>query len=116
VIVALGPGNLLRWDTTTGHITSTPTGQGIVRRIHFAPPASEALDFNPVAGAGLTARIAVLFANGTFGIWELDTAHHLRTVRLGVASHLLFLRRCLPGILLGLETPQAWTTVDVSVG
>ena len=64
----------------TGRITSTPTNQGVVRRIHFAPPASPALDLNPTAGGALNARIAVLFSSGNFGVWELDAAKQLRMV------------------------------------
>ena len=55
--------------------------QGPVRRIHFAPPAAEDL----VKGAGNpcsrgNARVSVLFANGTFGIWELDARNELQQV------------------------------------
>lgn len=40
-------GKLYRWDTSSGRMTAIATGQGAVRRMHFAPPASSALPFNP---------------------------------------------------------------------
>ncbi len=55
--------------------------QGPVRRIHFAPPAAEELvkgSGNPSARS--RARVSVLFANGTFGIWELDSRNELQQV------------------------------------
>ena len=44
-------GQLYRWDTSTGRMTAVATGQGPVRRIHFAPPSPPAavLPFNPVS-------------------------------------------------------------------
>ena len=56
--------------------------QGPVRRIHFAPPAAEELTRGGSAAANSgTARASVLFANGTFGIWELDARNDLKPVR-----------------------------------
>jgi hypothetical protein len=39
-------GKLYRWDTSSGRTTAIATGQGAVRRMHFAPPASATLPFN----------------------------------------------------------------------
>ena len=72
------------WDalSTLCHALRLRAGvQGPVRRIHFAPPAAEDL----VRGAGNpssrgNARVSVLFANGTFGIWELDSRNELQQV------------------------------------
>ena len=55
--------------------------QGPVRRIHFAPPAAEDLvrgSGNPSSSGN--ARVSVLFASGTFGIWELDSRNELQQV------------------------------------
>jgi len=56
-----------------------------VRRILFAPPAAEGLARDaPGAAAGAaaaSARVSVLFANGTFGVWELDANMELRQAR-----------------------------------
>ncbi len=55
--------------------------QGPVRRIHFAPPAAEGLvrgSGNPSSSGN--ARVSVLFASGTFGIWELDSRNELQQV------------------------------------
>jgi hypothetical protein len=53
-----------------------------VRRIHFAPPAAEELTrgSSNLSSKG-NARASVLFANGTFGIWELDSRNDLKAVR-----------------------------------
>ena len=61
--------------------------QGPVRRIHFAPPATEELTrgSGSLASAGI-ARTSVLFANGTFGIWELDARNDLKPVRPGACA------------------------------
>ena len=71
----------MRWDTGSGRMTTVATGHGAVRRIHFAPPPSAELQFNPMARAELVARVSVLFASGLFGIWELDSRSDLRPVR-----------------------------------
>ena len=57
------------------------TAQGPVRRIHFAPPAAEELTrgSSNMSSVG-NARVSVLFANGTFGIWELDARNDLKPV------------------------------------
>ena len=74
-------GTLMRWDTGSGRMTTVATGHGAVRRIHFAPPPSPELEFNPMARADLVARVSVLFASGLFGVWELDARSDLRPVR-----------------------------------
>ena len=57
------------------------TMQGPVRRIHFAPPAAEELTRGSSNMSSLgNARVSVLFANGTFGIWELDARNDLKPV------------------------------------
>ena len=67
-----------------GRVTSIATGQGAVRRMHFAPPTCTQLDH--VAGSlmspNLNARVCCLFVNGTFGVWELDSRNELRAVSL----------------------------------
>jgi hypothetical protein len=59
--------------------------QGAVRRILFAPPAAEGLArgaLGAAAGAAAaSARVSVLFANGTFGVWELDANMELWQAR-----------------------------------
>ena len=70
----------MRWDTSSGRMMTTATGSGAVRRIHFAPPAAPDLAFSPLGAVDLTARVAVLFASGVFGIWELDSRSELRQV------------------------------------
>jgi hypothetical protein len=47
VAALLIAGKLYRWDTSSGRTTAIATGQGAVRRMHFAPPASAVLPFNP---------------------------------------------------------------------
>jgi hypothetical protein len=69
--------------TSGSHVMGSPFCclQGPVRRIHFAPPAAEELvrgSGNPSARG--RARVSVLFANGTFGIWELDSRNELQQV------------------------------------
>lgn len=63
-------------------MTSIATGQGAVRRMHFAPPTCTHLDH--VAGSltspNLNARVCCLFVNGAFGVWELDSRNELRAV------------------------------------
>ncbi len=71
----------MRWDTGSGRMTTVATGNGAVRRIHFAPPPSPELAFSPVGRAELVARVSVLFASGLFGVWELDARSELRPVR-----------------------------------
>lgn len=71
----------MRWDTSSGRMMTVATGNGAVRRIHFAPPAPPELAFSALAGAELQARVAVLFASGAFGVWELDSRSELRQVR-----------------------------------
>ena len=69
--------------TSGSHFMGSPFSclQGPVRRIHFAPPAAEELvrgSGNPSARG--RARVSVLFANGTFGIWELNSRNELQQV------------------------------------
>lgn len=78
-------GNLLRWDTSTGKMSSTSTGQGAVRRIHFAPAAAEQLGV--AASPAAAVRVSALFANGTFGVWELDAKKQLQPVRTWFPIH-----------------------------
>lgn len=66
--------------------------QGPVRRIHFAPPAAEELTRGSSNMSALgNARVSVLFANGTFGIWELDARNDLKPVR---PVHLRYMVAC----------------------
>ena len=74
--------------TSGSHFMGSPFGclQGPVRRIHFAPPAAEELvrgSGNPSARS--RARVSVLFANGTFGIWELNSRNELQQVGFSAA-------------------------------
>ena len=39
-----------------------------------------------VPGGATEARLAVLFAGGAFGVWELDSRLDLRQVRLGCCT------------------------------
>lgn len=55
--------------------------QGAVRRIQLAPPPAEELVLESGGSTGSTARVAVLFANGAFGVWELDQQLDLTPVR-----------------------------------
>lgn len=82
VFANIDTGQLYRWDTASGRMTAVATGQGAVRRMHFAPPASPALPFNRLPGGATEARLAVLFAGGAFGVWELDSRLDLRQVLL----------------------------------
>ncbi|KAL3161421.1 hypothetical protein ABBQ32_010311 [Trebouxia sp. C0010 RCD-2024] len=90
VLLGDADGNLNKWDTTTGRVTSIATGQGAVRRMHFAPPTCTHLDH--VAGSltspSLNARVCCLFVNGAFGVWELDSRNELRAGPVTVASSL----------------------------
>lgn len=79
--LSCGAGTLMRWDTSSGRMMTVATGNGAVRRIHFAPPAPPELAYSGLAGAELQARVAVLFASGAFGVWELDSRSELRQVR-----------------------------------
>ena len=77
----------LKGDTLRMLVEERRNGlQGPVRRIHFAPPAAEELTRGSSNMSALgNARVSVLFANGTFGIWELDARNDLKPVR---PSHL----------------------------
>ncbi|KAK9829709.1 hypothetical protein WJX72_007460 [[Myrmecia] bisecta] len=86
VILGDADGNLNRWDTATGRITTISTGQGAARRIHFAPPACEQLFPNQGVGSATTARVSVMFANGTFGVWELDGRNELKQGPVSVTA------------------------------
>ena len=63
-------------------MTSIATGQGAVRRMHFAPPTCSQLDHvaGSLTGPSLSARVCCLFVNGAFGVWELDSRNELRAV------------------------------------
>ncbi len=63
-------------------MTSIATGQGAVRRMHFAPPTCNHLDHvaSSLTGPSLSARVCCLFVNGAFGVWELDSRNELRAV------------------------------------
>ena len=63
-------------------MTSIATGQGAVRRMHFAPPTCNQLDHvaSSLTGPSLSARVCCLFVNGAFGVWELDSRNELRAV------------------------------------
>lgn len=65
-----------------GRVTSIATGQGAVRRMHFAPPTCNQLDHvaSSLTGPSLSARVCCLFVNGAFGVWELDSRNELRAV------------------------------------
>ncbi len=65
-----------------GCVTRIATGQGAVRRMHFAPPTCNQLDHvaSSLTGPSLSARVCCLFVNGTFGVWELDSRNELRAV------------------------------------
>ena len=66
-----------------------------MRRIHFAPPAAEELTRGGASAASSgTARASVLFANGTFGIWELDARSDLKPVRGRCPAWDLKFRNC----------------------
>ncbi len=65
-----------------GRVISIATGQGAVRRMHFAPPTCNQLDHvaSSLMGPSLSARVCCLFVNGAFGVWELDSRNELRAV------------------------------------
>ncbi|KAA6419923.1 MAG: hypothetical protein FRX49_10113 [Trebouxia sp. A1-2] len=88
VLLGDADGNLNKWDTTTGRVTSIATGQGAVRRMHFAPPTCNQLDHvaSSLTGPSLSARVCCLFVNGAFGVWELDSRNELRAGPVTVAS------------------------------
>ncbi|KAK9863395.1 hypothetical protein WJX84_011255 [Apatococcus fuscideae] len=87
VVLGDAEGNIHRWDTSTGKVTTISTHQGQVRRIHFAPPATDALDYTATnVGSGTSARVSVLFATGTFGVWELDARSELQPGPLTVSA------------------------------
>ncbi len=67
-----------------GRITTVNTGQGAVRRLHFAPPACDQLDFSAhtLSASAMAARVSCLFVNGTFGVYELDARNELKQVSL----------------------------------
>ena len=46
--------------------------QGTVRRILISMPGCKNLASEARENAGCNARVAVLFSNGHFGVWELD--------------------------------------------
>lgn len=66
-----------------------------MRRILFAPPAAGGLVRGApgAAAAAASARVSALFANGTFGVWELDANMELRQARPR-ASLRAIQRRC----------------------
>ena len=67
-----------------GRIMTVNTGQGAVRRLHFAPPACDQLDFSAhtLSASAMAARVSCLFVNGTFGVYELDARNELKQVGL----------------------------------
>lgn len=69
-------------DVCRGRVTSVSTGQGAVRRMHFAPPSCSQLDHlaGSLSQPNLCARVCCLFVNGTFGVWEVDSRNELRAV------------------------------------
>ena len=81
VILGNADGSLSSWDTTTGRTFTVTTNQGTVRRLQLAPPASQDLQNSSGPAAGtVVARVAALFANGSFGVWELDQRNSLKQV------------------------------------
>ncbi len=60
-----------------------------MRRILFAPPAAEGLVRGApgAAAAAASARVSALFANGTFGVWELDANMELRQAQPHARLH-----------------------------
>ncbi|KAK9867753.1 hypothetical protein WJX84_002654 [Apatococcus fuscideae] len=87
VVLGDAEGNIHRWDTSSGKVTTVATHQGQVRRVHFAPPATDALDFTAAnVGPGTSARVCILFATGTFGVWELDARSELQPGPLTVTA------------------------------
>ncbi|BDA45713.1 probable WD repeat-containing protein 11 at C-terminar half [Coccomyxa sp. Obi] len=107
VIMGDTEGSLNRWDTQTGRISAVQTTQGPVRRIHFAPPAAEELTrgSSNVSSLG-NARVSVLFANGTFGIWELDARNDLKPGAVSVAA----------SARLGKVIDLAWVPLPSPIG
>lgn len=65
------------------HMLGKTTGlcwQGPVRRLLMTNPGCQAL--NPKQSlTGCNARVAVLFSNGHFGVWQLDNRNELKPVR-----------------------------------
>ncbi|KAK9845313.1 hypothetical protein WJX81_003317 [Elliptochloris bilobata] len=108
VVMGDADGNLNRWDTATGRMSTLATTYGAVRRILFAPPAAEALVRGApgAAAAAALARVSVLFANGTFGVWELDANMELRQGAVTVAA----------SSALGRVVDLAWAPLPAPVG
>eukprot|EP00884_Botryococcus_braunii_P018245 jgi/Botrbrau1/5103/Bobra.0128s0014.1 len=107
-IVLLGDadGNLSRWDTLTGKVSTISSTQGAVRRIQLAPPPAEALVLESGGTTGSTARVAVLFANGAFGVWELDRQLDLAPGSMTVSA----------SAKLGKAIDVAWAPLPAPVG
>ncbi|XP_048331583.2 uncharacterized protein LOC107428416 isoform X1 [Ziziphus jujuba] len=68
VVMGDRSGNIRWWDVTTGHSSSFNTHREGIRRIKFSPV---------VAGDRSRGRIAVLFYDNTFSIFDLDSADPL---------------------------------------
>ncbi|XWS70717.1 hypothetical protein CRYUN_Cryun03dG0071500 [Craigia yunnanensis] len=64
VVMGDRSGNIRWWDVTTGHSSSFNTHREGIRRIKFSPV---------VAGDRSRGRIAVLFYDNTFSVFELDS-------------------------------------------
>lgn len=60
-------GNIRWWDVTTGQSSSFNTHRDGIRRIKFSPV---------VPGDHSRGRIAVLFYDNTFSVFDLVRAHH----------------------------------------
>ncbi|XP_010687946.2 uncharacterized protein LOC104902003 [Beta vulgaris subsp. vulgaris] len=68
VVMGDRSGNIRWWDVTTGHTSSFNTHREGIRRIKFSPV---------VAGDRSRGRIAVLFYDNTFAVYDLDSSDPL---------------------------------------
>ncbi|KAK4784437.1 hypothetical protein SAY86_018805 [Trapa natans] len=68
VVMGDRSGNIRWWDVTTGHSSSFNTHREGIRRIKFSPV---------VSGDHSRGRIAVLFYDNTFSVYDLDSADPL---------------------------------------
>lgn len=68
-----------------------PGMQGTVRKVMYSEPGSpDLLRLTRQDGRHSNARLAVLFSNGRFGVWELDSKNELRSVMLQSISRIDF--------------------------
>ncbi|GBG86177.1 hypothetical protein CBR_g41081 [Chara braunii] len=78
-------GNLRAWDVSTGQSSTFNTHRGGIRRIKFAPSVpSTASSSLHSSGGGEWGRVAVLFNDHTFTMYDLDAPSASAVVNLNV--------------------------------